>query len=207
MTDPDSTQEQQRQQALNNARGFLGESMSDLWWTFLVRGILGAMLGFAALFWPTASVAILLRIVGAFLVFDGAIALFGYRNRQGSTSENLPGIVSVIIGLVLLLLPGTSARVVFVLLGILALFRGCAYLYTWWHMPDGDFERTTLRNSAIVTLLLGLVLIIWPATGLVTIAWLLAIAAFVFAAVMLFLAFRVKRLRDRVQMKADGPSN
>lgn len=207
MTDQDSDREEHRQQMLNNARGFLNESMSDLWWTFLVRGILGAIVGLIALFWPTTSISILLRIVGAFLVLDGAFSLFGYRNRQGIGSESTSGIVSLIIGLVLLFLPGTSAKIVFILLGIWALLRSAGYFYSWRQMHEADPERPTVRNIAIVTLLVGVILIFWPATGLITIGWLLAFAAFVFASVMLVLAIRVKRLHDRVQMKSGSTSD
>lgn len=201
MTDPDAARDDRRHDIMRNARGFLSESTSDLWWTFLVRGILAAILGVLALFWPTGSVSILLRIVGAFLLFDGAVALFGFRNREGNASENASGIVSVLVGLVLLFLPGMSARFVFLLLGLWAMFKGATYLYTWWRMPEAAPERATARNTGVASLLLGLVLILWPATGLVAIGWLLAIAAFAVAAVMLFLAARIKRLRDRVQMK------
>jgi uncharacterized membrane protein HdeD (DUF308 family) len=207
MSDSDSARSERRQEILRNARGFLSESASDLWWTFLVRGILAAILGVLALFWPTSSISILLRIVGAFHVFDGAIALFGFRNREGNASENASGIISILIGLILLFLPGTSARFVFVLLGLWALLKGGAYLYTWVQMPESDPERTTARNVGAASLLLGAVLIIWPATGLVAIGWFLAFAAFVVAAVLLFLAFRIKGLRDRVQARIRSASD
>jgi uncharacterized membrane protein HdeD (DUF308 family) len=202
MTDPTAGRSERRQEIVDNARGFLSNSMSDLWWTFLVRGMLAAVLGVIALFWPAGSVAFLLRIAGVFLVFDGAVTIFGFRNRAGGGSEIASGIVSAVIGLVLLFLPAASARFVFLLLGVWALFKGGAYLYTWWQMPEADPERTTARNIGLATALLGAVLIFWPATGLVAIGWLIAIAAFAVAAVMLFLAFRIKRLRDRVRNAA-----
>jgi uncharacterized membrane protein HdeD (DUF308 family) len=201
MTDPTAGRSERRQEIVDNARGFLSNSMSDLWWTFLVRGILAAVLGVIALFWPAGSVALLLRIAGVFLLFDGAVTLFGFRNREGGGSESAAGIVSVVIGLILLFLPAASARFVFVLLGLWALFKGGAYLYTWWQMPETDPECATARNIGLATALLGAVLIFWPATGLVAIGWLIAIAAFAVAAVMLFLAFRIKGLRDRVNMR------
>jgi len=198
MTDPMTGRNERPREVLVNARGVLSSSMSDLWWTFLVRGLLAAILGIVAFFWPTGSVALLLRLTGVFLVFDGAVALFGFRNREGGASENVAAIVSIVIGLILLFLPVASAHIVFVLLGLWALIKGCTYLYTWWQMPEADPERATALSIGIVTVLLGVVLILWPATGLVAIGWLIAIAAFAIAAVMLFLAFRIKRLRDRM---------
>jgi phosphate/sulfate permease len=39
---------------------------------------------------------------------------------------------------------------------------------------------------------------IWPATGVVAISWVIAIAAFLVAALLFFLAHRTKRLNNRL---------
>jgi uncharacterized membrane protein HdeD (DUF308 family) len=44
----------------------------------------------------------------------------------------------------------------------------------------------------------GLVLLIWPGTGVVAISWIIALAALLFAALLIFVALRLKRLKKRV---------
>jgi len=201
MSEPVSGGGGQRGEFVDNSREIISETMGEMWWTFLMRGILAAILGIVALFWPTESISILLRIAGIFLIVDGAVALFGFRKRAGSQAETISGAISALLGLLLLILPTSSARFVFIVVGIWALVRGLVYLVAWWQSPKTDPSRDSARNAGIVAIVAGLVLIFWPGTGLVAIGWVIAIAAFVIAAVMFFLASRFRRVRDRMDMK------
>ena len=58
-------------------RDRLSAQLSSLWWTFLIRGVLAGAVGIAALFWPSGSIALLLRLVGALLIIDGGLTLLG----------------------------------------------------------------------------------------------------------------------------------
>jgi uncharacterized membrane protein HdeD (DUF308 family) len=192
-----------REELRDRSRAVLSAKMGDLWWTFLVRGILAAILGVIALFWPTDSISILLRITGLFLVFDGAVTFLGVWKTSGNRAEIGSGFVSLALGLVLLLLPTGAARIVFILLGLWALVRGLSLLLTWWQTPSSDPERDSARNAGIVAVVVGVVLVFWPGTGVVALGWVIAIAALVLAAVMFFLASRFKRIRDRMQSGMD----
>ena len=65
-------------------------------------------------------------------------------------------------------------------------------------MPDGDPEKQTSRNVGILALVGGLVLVLWPATGMVALGWMLAILALVAAAILFYLAARFKAVKQRV---------
>jgi uncharacterized membrane protein HdeD (DUF308 family) len=45
-------------------------------------------------------------------------------------------------------------------------------------------------------------LLIWPGTGVVAISWIIALAALMLAALLIFLALRLKRLKQRVDKLA-----
>jgi len=58
----------------------MGESgerspVSGIWWVFMLRGVLAAVLGVVALFWPTLTIKILVLFVGAYLIADGVMGL------------------------------------------------------------------------------------------------------------------------------------
>ena len=179
-------------------RDALSENLANLWWTFLLRGILAALVGIAALFWPTGSISLLLRLVGALLVLDGALTLMGF-GRRGLVGGI--GIGAVLIGLVLLIWPEGVARITFFLLGAWALIIGIGSLIAIGQMHTSDPERATVRNSGIVALIIGLVLMFWPGSGLVALGWAIAFSALAFAAVMFFMAARFKSAGDRVGMR------
>ena len=71
MTFPNDDAGARRAQMAARARDAAGEKLGQIWWAFMVRGILAAVLGLVALFWPTASIGLFLRVVGLFLLADG----------------------------------------------------------------------------------------------------------------------------------------
>jgi uncharacterized membrane protein HdeD (DUF308 family) len=55
---------------------------------------------------------------------------------------------------------------------------------------------------------LGVILIVWPGAAVVTVSWIIAAAALLMAAVMIFLGVRLRQLRARVVViPPDGPSS
>ncbi len=197
MSDSERDTESRRREIAAKAQTVVGDKMGDLWWVFFVRGVMALALGIAALFWPAESISLLLRIAGLVLVLDGAMTFFGMRRQAGQGAASASGIGSALIGAVLLLLPSISAKLVFVLLGLWAISIGVGYLMTWWQMSDDDPERISARNVGTVALLTGIVLVLWPGSGLVGLGWLIAIVALLVSALMFFLASRFKRLGER----------
>lgn len=197
--DPEATE--RRQEIARRAGVVASDRLSDLWWMFAVRGVLALGLGTLALFWPTGSVSALLRLAGLFLVLDGAISLFGRRREDVGGGIAAGELVSIVVGLALLLLPNATARLAFVLLGLWALLTGASYLLAWWSLPPADPERGTVRTVGIVAALAGLALLFWPGVGVVAIGWMIALVAFGIAAVLLFMASRLRRLNGRIQTR------
>ena len=183
-------------------REALGSRLANIWWTFFLRGLMAACVGIAALFWPTSSIALLLQFVGLLLVLDGGLALFGLGRRSAAGGV---GIGSILIGVVLLIWPEGTARFSFALLGAFALINGIGSLLTWRQLPEQDPERLSARNAGIVASLIGLCLIFWPGTGLVTIGWAIAFAAISVSAIMFWLAFRFKNAKERLKIKMIDP--
>jgi uncharacterized membrane protein HdeD (DUF308 family) len=188
--------------ARTQARSALSDKLASMWWTFVIRGILAGVLGFAALFWPTGSISVLLQLVGVLLVLDGGLTLFGF-GRGGAVGG--VGIGSALIGLVLLIWPEGAARFTFFLLGAWALITGIGSLMAWKQMSEQDPESLTARNVGIVALIIGLVLIFWPSSGLVALGWAIAFAALAISAVMFWLAARFKRANNRLEERVINP--
>lgn len=180
------------------ARAAVSEKLADLWWAFVIRGGLAAAVGIAALFWPTGSIALLLRIVGVLLLVDGGLTLLGV--RRGVAAGGV-GLGAIAIGLVLLIWPAGAARVTFFLLGAWAVVTGIGALVAWYQMPPTDPERSTARSAGIASLVLGLVLVFWPGSGVVALGWAIAFTALAVAALMFWLAARLRTVNERVKMR------
>ena len=197
MTDPNIREGQ----IVDGAREAVSEKMSEMWWTFLLRGLFALALGLIALFWPTGSVGALIWIAGLFLVVDGALTLFGAKRSAGQNFYKASGGISLVVGAVLFFLPVESARFAFMMLGIWAIITGINYLMTWRAMPESDPARESARNLGIGAAVAGLILIFWPVSGLVALSWAIAFAALVIAAVMFWMSAKFKKTHDRMKMK------
>ncbi len=169
----------------------LSARLAALWWAFFVRGLIAAAIGIAALFWPTASMSLLLQLMGLLLVLDGGFTLLGFGRRGAAGGV---GIGSILIGLILLVWPEGTARFAFLLLGTFALISGVGALLTWRRIPEWEPERMTARNAGILALLIGLILFFWPGSGVVALGWAIALTALVVAIIMFWLAARFRRL-------------
>ena len=198
MTDPIPPREEILEDGSLDGRDALGDQLAGLWWTFLLRGILAGALGIAALFWPTGSIALLLQLVGLLLIVDGGLTLLGF-GRRGLIGG--VGVGALLIGLVLLIWPEGVARLTFFLLGAWALIVGIGSLMAWQQMSDQHPDAPSVRNSGIVALVIGLVLIFWPGSGMVALGWAIAFGALAFSAMMFWLTARFKRAHDRVAMR------
>ncbi|SHH29798.1 Uncharacterized membrane protein HdeD, DUF308 family [Cognatiyoonia sediminum] len=181
----------------------LSGRLSNLWWTFLVRGILAAVVGIAALFWPTDSISLLLQLFGLLLILDGVFAFFGF-GRQGAAFGI--GLLTIALGLVFLLWPEGTARTASWLLGAFALLSGLGSLYVWFRLPKEEPERGMVRNAGIVGLLIGLALVIWPGVGPVVLSWMIAFCALSLAFVLFWLALRFREANKRVKAEVINPN-
>ena len=123
----DERREQLRSIA-QSAAATANKKLGDLWWFFMLRGVLAAILGICALFWPSRSLAILITLVGVFILADGVTGLAGaLRNWTGSETLLQP-VVSMVIGPVLLVWPGASVGLLMVVLGVWAWIYGVSQI-------------------------------------------------------------------------------
>lgn len=171
-----------------------------IWWIFIIRGGLAAALGIFALLWPTQTLSVLILLVGTYLIADGVMGLVLASHRAAVPGRFFQPAASALIGLLLVLWPSESARTLFVVLGCAALFMGISYLVTARRFGLDDMDRRLMTGTGAAACAVGVVLIVWPGAGVVTFTWLIAIAALVAAAVLLFLGVRFKQMQVRVEI-------
>jgi uncharacterized membrane protein HdeD (DUF308 family) len=180
----------------------------QIWWVFMLRGVLAAALGISALIWPTLTLEILVLFVGAYLIADGVMGLVVTFRRPGASGGLLQPVVSMVVGLVLVFWPSQSARTLFMVLGAAALFMGISYLVSARRYGVAGMDRRLMTTVGIVAAVLGVILLVWPGVAVVTVSWIIATAALVMAAVLIFLGVRFRQLQARVEgIPPTGPAS
>lgn len=102
------------------------------WWSLLLEGFLGLILGTAAFSWPGITLVVLLDIVAAWAVLTGIFSIVAaVRLRQELRGEwllGLSGMLSVFLGLMLMIAPGVSLLALLWLVGVYAVCLGLALI-------------------------------------------------------------------------------
>lgn len=182
--------------------------MGQIWWVFMLRGALAAALGISALIWPTLTLEILVLFVGAYLIADGVTGVVVSLRRPAASTGLLQPLVGVAVGLVLVFWPSQSARTLFMALGAAALFIGISKLASARRYGAGGMDRRLMTTVGIVAAVLGVILLLWPGAAVVTVSWIIAVAALVMAAVLIFLGVRFRQLQARVEgIPPSGPAS
>jgi uncharacterized membrane protein HdeD (DUF308 family) len=191
---------------LAGARDRVSDRLGDLWWAFMARGVLAVALGLCALIWPSASLVILMRLVGLYCLLDGGAALIAAMRTSDRSAHIQQAILGLVVGALLLFWPEGSVRTLLVIFGIWALLTGVSQIWAARQQEVEGGERSAMTTIGWAAAVVGLILIVWPGTGVVAISWVIAIAALLLAALLIFLALRLKRLQTRVDALAQGRS-
>jgi uncharacterized membrane protein HdeD (DUF308 family) len=149
-------------------------SVTSLWWLTIGVGILSVIAGVVVILKPSNSLATIAVVVGIFAVIDGIIALV--RAISGSSAGRgflvLIGIVSLVIGVVLIRHPSKSVSAIALVIGIWLIAMGAIRLVVAFEASGG---RGWLLFVAIVELIAGIVIVAEPHIGVTALAVILGI--------------------------------
>ncbi len=165
----------------------------NLWWYLILRGVFALALGAFALFWPSLSISVLVTVVGFFCIIDGGIGLaFSLRNSE--LREYLAvALITLIIGAVLVIWSTAAVKFILVLFGAWLVFVGGGQIISGRRLAEGDPNRGLLMILGSVAAVVGLVLIVWPGSGIVVVSWGIAAAAIVQGVQSIYLATRLSK--------------
>ena len=99
----------------------------------LIEGVVGILFGLVALLWPGLTALALLYLFAFWVILGGIarilMAIMLRREIENEWSIGLSGVLYVILGIVLILLPGAGLLAYTWLIGILTLALGIALIY------------------------------------------------------------------------------
>jgi uncharacterized membrane protein HdeD (DUF308 family) len=176
------------------------ERMSRRAWPIAAtRGGLAIVVGVILLTRPGMTLAALFAMLGSYLFFDGALALFaafrGMNAERSRMSLCLEGIVSVGVGILAFVHPATMKLALLALIATRSIitgiveFGGAVSERRVGGQPSGFMWLAGLASVAF-----GIFLVARPASGVMLLAWLAGIYALVFGVGLVATAFRLRRV-------------
>ena len=97
-------------------------------WLLLAEGVLGVLAGLVVFFWPGMTALVLLFLISAWAILTGLLKVFmaiAFRRKvENAWLMGLSGVLSILFGVVLAVLPGAGLLSLVWLVGIYALIFG-----------------------------------------------------------------------------------
>jgi uncharacterized membrane protein HdeD (DUF308 family) len=151
-----------------------------------------------ALIWPEITLFVLVALFAAFALISGAASIVVAIRHRGSDSGwwlmlLLLGLVSVAAGIIAIVDPRITIFVLVLLMGANALFTGVLDIILAIRLRKQIEGEWLLALSGVISIVFGVVVIVFPPAGALAIAFLVGLYATVIGILLLVLAFRVRQ--------------
>jgi uncharacterized membrane protein HdeD (DUF308 family) len=173
------------------------DTLSRNWWIVLLRGLAGICFGIITFIAPAISLAILVLVWGAYALADGILALVTAIRRRGEDRWwvfFVEGLVGIAAGVLTLIWPGLTAIALLYLIAAWAIVTGALEIAAAIRLRKVIANEWLLGLSGIASLGFGILLILFPGAGALTVVIWIGAYALVFGALVVALAFRLRSL-------------
>lgn len=179
------------------------ESLARNWWMLALRGAAAIVFGILTLLMPGVSLAALILLFGSYALVDGIFnVVAAVRRRSGDQpwwALLLEGLVSIGAGIVTFALPGLTALVLLYVIAAWAIVTGVLEVVAAVRLRKQITGEWWLAASGVLSVVFGVLLMIWPGPGALALVIWIGAYAVVFGGLLLGLAFRVRSLRGAMR--------
>jgi uncharacterized membrane protein HdeD (DUF308 family) len=166
------------------------------WGVLALRGALAVAFGLYALLAPGLALATLIMVFGAMVLVAGILSLVaGLRRRAHQRPIGaivVEGIVCIAFGLLALLKPGATAVAWLYVVSGFAVVSGVLHIAAGVRLRKEWPEEGVLILNGILTVVFGILMVLLPWAGLLSLIWLIGAYSLFFGILLLVTAFRVR---------------
>lgn len=181
-------------------------ALAKNWWSLVIRGIFGILVGVITFVWPGLSLAALVFLFASYALVDGVVSLSGAvyaaQSHERWGALLIEGILGILAALITVFWPAiTALTLVFVIAGW-AIATGIAEIAAAVRLRKYISSEWLLALGGVASIIFGVLVALVPIAGALVIALWFGAYAFVFGIVLMVLGFRL-RSWDRA-LPADG---
>jgi uncharacterized membrane protein HdeD (DUF308 family) len=167
------------------------------WWVFALRGVFAIVFGVVAFAWPNLTGQALVLLFGFYALADGILALvIGIGPGRGERWWGLilSGAAGIGIGVLTFIWPDTTALVLLYFIAAWLVIKGLFEVVAAVALRRVIAQEWALFLEGVVTTGLGVLLVVFPGAGLVSLVWTIGAYSLIAGAALLVLAFQLHRL-------------
>lgn len=168
------------------------------WWGRLALGIIAVVFGLAFLFVPGFTLLLFLYTFGLLLILGGIVLIAYSRDKSAGGNWRMlnlvEGVLIIIIGIIAILWPGITALFAMYLFAAFAIITGIIQIAEGFAAPRGaSTNRALLIISGVFSLVIGVLVAIYPGSGALALLWLIGIFLIVIGVLNIASGIRIRR--------------
>lgn len=178
-------------------------SLSRHWWALALRGAVAVLFGLMALLWPGITLFVLIILFGAYALVDGAFTLVAQmRDRFAADTGRggrgwliARGFAGIAFGLLAVVWPGITALALLWTIAAWAVVTGVLEIAAAILLRKEMRREWLLAASGVLSVVFGVLLVVWPAAGVLALVTLIGVAALAIGITLLVFSFRIRHRR------------
>ena len=174
----------------------IGEILSRYWWMTVLRGLFWILFGVVIFARPGISLLSLTLALGIVIFADGVLnvvnAFAGRKVHEDWWVLLLVGLTGIGIGALTFYSPQTTALALVFYVAIWAIATGLLQIAAAIRLRRQLAGEVWWILAGIASVIFGVLLIVQPAAGALTLLWLFAVYAIAFGVLLVLLALRVR---------------
>jgi uncharacterized membrane protein HdeD (DUF308 family) len=171
--------------------------MAKNWWAIAIRGVAAIAFGVLTFLVPAISLLGLIYLFGAYALVDGVSSVIAAIRGDPATRGHgfavaLIGIVGIIAGLIAFVNPGLTALSLLYVVAAWAIVIGALQIYAAIRLRREIEGEWLMAIGGVASIAFGVLLIVAPGAGLLSLLALVAAFAIIFGISLLALAWRLR---------------
>ena len=175
----------------------LKEVAGKAWIWSVVRGGAAVVFGIVAFGAPLKTAVVLALVIGLLSIVDGLIDIVDairHRGYPGVVSRIALGAISIVFGLIVLFWPGQTLEVLVIVIGIWAIIAGLLQLVVAvGHRGSPSSGWVWGLVAGVLSIVFGILVMIRPAGGVVTVMWILGFYALLFGVALIVFGIQMRK--------------
>jgi uncharacterized membrane protein HdeD (DUF308 family) len=175
---------------------FMNLTIAENWWSLVIRGVIGVLVGILTFFWPAITLQALVLLFGAYALLDGVFSFIGawYASRAHERWGVLllEGIAGIVAAAVTVLFPAITALALVLIIAAWAIVTGVLEIVAAIKLRRHIQGEWLLALAGIASIAFGVLVTIAPLAGALVIALWVGAYALVTGVLMITLGFRLR---------------
>src|SRR2546428_2769420 len=175
------------------------DSLAKNWWALALRGVAAMIFGVLAFVLPGVTLAVLVLLFGGYALVEGVLnviaAVRGRGDDQPWWALLLEGLVSIAAGIVAFVVPGVTELALLYIIAAWAIVTGALEIVAAIRLRRRISGEAWLALDGVLSVAFGVLTMLMPGAGALSLAWLIGAYAIVFGALLFGAALRLRHWR------------